>query len=88
LQLIFYSQLLIGEFKFWPIGFDQFNNLKISTGYNAFIKLSNFYPLTDMSKKYNKLTLHKTIIENFNLSFVILVIPTAVFFVSIFIRQK
>lgn len=34
LQLIFYSQLLLSDFGLWPIGFSQFENLKIATGYN------------------------------------------------------
>lgn len=34
LQLIFFSQLLISDFELWPVGFSQFSNLKIATGYN------------------------------------------------------
>ena len=88
LQLIFYSQMLVYDFEKWPVGFLQFNNFKAATGYNEFFSLTELTPSTVISKKYNQLILHKTIIENFNLSFVILLVFAAVFYLTTFLRSQ
>lgn len=88
MQLIFYSQLLIYDFEKWPVGFVQFNNLKAATGYNEFLNLTEYTPMTVVSKKYHKLTLHKTLIENFNLNFIVLIVFVAVFYLTVFLRSN
>lgn len=88
MQLIFYSQILIDDFDKWPVGFVQFEQLKVATGYNDFLNLTEYTPTTIVSKKYNKLTLHKTIIENFNLNFIILVVFTTFFYITVSLRSN
>ena len=88
IQLIFYSQLLIDDFDKWPAGFSQFNQLKAATGYNELFNLTEYTPVTVISKKYNKLTMHKTIIENFNLNFIILIVFATLFYMTVFFRSN
>jgi hypothetical protein len=40
MQLIYYSQLLIYDFKRWPLGFMYLKFLKVAAGFNEIIKLS------------------------------------------------
>ncbi len=79
LQLIFYSQMLISDPQKWPIGFMYLKYFKFSSGYNELFKLSSYVPETISSKKLSHLEIKKTIIENFNINFVILMMAFVVF---------
>jgi hypothetical protein len=52
---------LIANFDEWPLGFSQFKSLDMATGYNNFFLISEYLPLTDISKKFNKIHLKKFI---------------------------
>jgi cysteine-rich repeat protein len=81
LQLIFYSQLLIVDTDKWPAGFLYLNYLKFASGYNDLFHLTSFRFLGPTSIKYSRLAMRKTICENFNLNFVILLLSVLVFLV-------
>jgi hypothetical protein len=88
LQLIFYSQLLISDFRKWPLGFSQFTSLKIATGFNDLFRISEYMPLTEVSRKFDKITLKYFVFENFNLSFIILLFVNVLFYAITFKRHK
>jgi hypothetical protein len=74
LQLIFFSQLLIHDVKNWPPGFVFLKYLKYSTGFNYVFSVSQNLLTDSVSKKMSNLSLKKLVIENFNVSFVFLLL--------------
>lgn len=62
--------------------------LKFSTGYNRFIDLSEYYPIESISKKYHHLQIEKTIAQNFQTNFIILLLVFIVFFVINMMRGR
>ena len=89
MQLIFYSQMLIVDNEKWPLGFViQFKYLKTATGYNEMIELTSYLALSNFDKKYDKLSIHKTIIENFNINFCIVLFVALLFYLAVFLRSR
>ena len=86
LQLVFYSQMLISNPEKWPIGFMYLKYLKFSSGYNEIFKLSEYVPSTIHANKLNHLDMKKTIIENFNINFAILMLSFLVFLVIFMLK--
>lgn len=74
LQLIFFSQLLIHDVKNWPPGFVFLKYLKYSTGFNDIFSATQNLLTDTVSKKMSNLSLRKLVIENFNVSFVFLLL--------------
>jgi hypothetical protein len=88
MQLIYFSQLLIVNYEEWSVGFLQFANLKAATGYNEVLDLTEYAPVTDLTKKYHRLLIHKTVLENLNVSFVVLVAVASLFYITCFAMRK
>ncbi len=88
LQLIFYSQILIFDASDWPFGFTYLKYLKSSTGYNELIELTEYLTLTNITRKFEIIDLKKTIIENFNVSFLLVLVVAILFFFTSYIRNK
>jgi hypothetical protein len=74
LQLIFFSQLLIHDVKNWPPGFVFLKYLKYSTGFNDVFSVTQNVLTDTVSKKMSNLSLKKLVIENFNVSFVFMLL--------------
>ncbi len=70
------------------MGFLQFANLKAATGYNEVLKLTEYAPVTNLTKKYYRLFLHKTVLENLNMSFVVLTAFASLFYVTSLLMWK
>ena len=51
LQLIYYSQLLVGDADKWPAGFEYLKYLKYASGYNQIYQVSDYHPLTSLERK-------------------------------------
>jgi hypothetical protein len=81
LQLIFYSQLLIVDTGKWPAGFLYLKYLKFASGYNDILHLTSFGFFGSTSIKYSHLAMRKTICENFNLNFMILLLSSLLFLI-------
>jgi hypothetical protein len=60
--------------------------LKFSSGYNEIFKLSEYVPSTIYAKKLNHLDMKKTMIENFNINFAILMLSFLVFMVVFLLK--
>ena len=88
MQLIFYSQVLIFQSDDWPVGFFYLKYLKIATGYNDIFSLTSYVQLTNITKKFSIINLKKTIIENFNLNFVVLILFAVCFYLVSQIRSN
>jgi hypothetical protein len=88
MQLIYFSQLLIVNYDEWPVGFLQFANLKAATGYNEVLDLTKYAPVTDLTKKYHRLFIHKTVLENLSVSFVVLTAFASLFYVTSLLMRK
>jgi hypothetical protein len=52
IQLIYFSQLLINPWQNFPAGFMFLKDLKYINGYNNIFKLSEYFPLTLIERKY------------------------------------
>jgi hypothetical protein len=88
LQLVFYSQLLIVNPSKWPVGFMYLKYLKFASGYNEILELTDFIPYTNQAKKMQHLDLKKTIVENFNINFVLLGLAFLVFAVVFYLKYR
>jgi hypothetical protein len=88
LQLIFYSQLLIVDPSKIPLGFMYLKYLRLSTGFNDILTLTQYEPVTLMAKKLMHLQIKKTIIENFNINFVLLFLAFAVSLILFCVKYR
>lgn len=70
-----------------PPGFRTFVSFKYSTGFNQLFKFTKILITGDLEKKIVWINLEKTIIENYNTSFVILVL-SSIFMVVGFVYRK
>ena len=59
IQLIFYSQLLVNPWQNFPAGFMFLKDLKFINGYNNILKLSEYFPLTLIERKYYYFSVQK-----------------------------
>lgn len=71
--------------KFNPI-LKVITYLKFSTGYNEILDWSGLILGSDVIVKYNFLGIKKLIIENYNISFVILLISNIAFYLTSYLR--
>jgi hypothetical protein len=88
LQLIFFSQTLIYDHMKFPVGFLYLQTLQYSTGYNDILDLTEYDSSSIQAKKMSYIKRHKTIIENFNINFVILLFSFIALVVVFVLRSK
>jgi hypothetical protein len=88
LQLVFFSQLLIVNPSKWPVGFMYLKYFKFSSGYNDILILTDFIPYTTSAKKMENLGIKKTIIENFNINFILLGLSFLVFIIVFYLKSR
>ena len=88
LQLIYYSCLLVTDVEKYPVGFYTFLAFKYSTGFNDFFHFTSLVLNDDFTKKVYWMTLTKTSIENYNLSFLPLVIATILMLITFVYRLR
>jgi hypothetical protein len=88
LQLVFFSQLLIVNPSKWPVGFMYLKYFKFSSGYNDILNLTDFIPSTNSAKKMENLGIKKTIIENFNINFILLGLSFIVFIIVFYLKNR
>ena len=87
LQFLFFSQFLVQDVDYWPIAFLYLSYMKYSSGYNTILDFTDYEQRNINSVKYAKLKMKKTIVENFNTSFVILIVATLLFSITALLNK-
>lgn len=88
LQLIYYSCLLVTDIDKYPVGFKTFVAFKYSTGFNDFFNYTSLVLNDNLTKKVFWMTLHKTAIENYSLSFLVLCLTSLSMFLTLVYRTR
>jgi hypothetical protein len=88
LQLIFYSCFLIQDVSRMPVGFRTFTAFKFATGFNDLFAFTSILLNGVFERKVVWMGLHKTVIENYNISFGFLIVALLGMVGSIMYRIK
>ena len=88
LQLIYYSCLLVTNVDKYPVGFKTFVAFKYSTGYNDLFFYTSLVLNENFTKKVFWMTLHKTVIENYSFSFIVLCLSSLTMFLTLMYRTR